>query len=788
MQNLAGNRDVPDGAPRSSLLGRLGNVLVGQVARIPVSVRAKLLAAFLAIVVLFIILGGVGVRVLSEMNQRTAALIDSEMKISAYREVQRDTILRLATMSSLLWMADQQTLDKNMRELEESAHNLQRLQLLARDEGVLVAQIRLDYDRFVAVAKRIVDLAKAGNVDHAGALQSDKAQPLAANLEQLTNQLVGKAEAHIRTLIAENDAAYRTARMVVIILSVASIGIALVLGRTISWSVVGPLMEIERRLSRIAKGDFLQRISIANRDELGDLAENVNRTSEQLGRLYQDLEVASQHKSAFLATMSHELRTPLNAIIGYTEMLQETAADDGNEAYLSDLDKIAGAGRHLLQLINDILDLSKIEAGKMDMYLEQVDISGLLDEVVAIGTPLAAANGNRFEVIRPESLRTLYTDRTKLKQSLLNLLSNAAKFCKDGAITLKVLASDSEISFAVTDSGIGMTEEQVGTLFEAFHQADASTTRHYGGTGLGLAITRHFCQMLGGRVAVESTPGQGSTFTLILPIEQPSSKAEEGELPVGTRLQPDAAPLVMVVDDNPDARAILVATVRKSGYRVIEAADGDTALALARTQRPDLITLDVLMPQRDGWAVLSALKAEAELRDTPVIIVTMLADRSIALSLGATEFITKPVDRAHLAAVIRRNLCAGGTVLVTDDDPDARALARRHLTALGCTVAEAVDGRDALEWLKDNPTPAMILLDLMMPVMDGFAFLQEVAGHAEWRDIPVVILTAKELDSAEREALAGRARAVIGKGADDLAAALQQALQRLPQAQQAIAG
>ncbi|HVA12824.1 MAG TPA: response regulator, partial [Stellaceae bacterium] len=210
--------------------------------------------------------------------------------------------------------------------------------------------------------------------------------------------------------------------------------------------------------------------------------------------------------------------------------------------------------------------------------------------------------------------------------------------------------------------------------------------------------------------------------------------------------------------------------------------------ALARTQRPDLITLDVLMPQRDGWAVLSALKAEAELRDTPVIIVTMLADRSIALSLGAAEFITKPVDRAHLAAVIRRNLCAGGTVLVTDDDPDARALARRHLTALGCTVAEAVDGRDALEWLKDNPTPAMILLDLMMPVMDGFAFLQEVAGHAEWRDIPVVILTAKELDSAEREALAGRARAVIGKGADDLAAALQQALQRLPQAQQAIAG
>ena len=788
MQNLADDRDTRDGAARLSPLNRLSNVVVGQVARIPVSVRAKLLAAFLAIVVLFIMLGGVGVRVLSATNQRTEALIDSEMKISAYRDVQRDTILQLATMSSLLWMADQQTLDKNMRQLEEFGRNLERLQLLARGEEVLVIEIRRDYDRFVAVAKQIVDSAKVGNVDQAGALQSDQAQPLAANLEKLTNQLVGKAETHIRALIEENDTAYRTARMVVIILSVVSIGIALLVGRTISWSVVGPLIEIDRRLSRIAKGDFLQRISIANRDELGALAANVNRTSEQLGRLYQDLEVASQHKSAFLATMSHELRTPLNAIIGYTEMLQETAADDGNDAYLSDLDKISGAGRHLLQLISDILDLSKIEAGKMDMYLEPVDISGLLDEVVAIGTPLAAANGNRFEVIRPESVATVHTDRTKLKQSLLNLLSNAAKFCKEGAIILKVQASDGEISFAVTDSGIGMTEAQVGTLFEAFHQADASTTRHYGGTGLGLAITRHFCQMLGGRIAVESTPGQGSIFTLILPTHQPLATADGGELPRGTQLQPGAAPLVMVVDDNPDARAILVTTVRKAGYRAIEATDGDTALALARTQRPDLITLDVLMPQRDGWAVLSALKDEAELRDTPVIIVTMLADRSIALSLGATEFITKPVDRAHLGAVLRRTLSTGGTVLVTDDDPGARALARRHLTALGCAVAEARDGSDALNWLKDHPPPAMILLDLMMPVMDGFAFLQEVARHDEWRDIPVVILTAKELEPAEREALAGRARAVIGKGADDLAAALQQALQRLPRARQAIAG
>ena len=487
--------------------------------------------------------------------------------------------------------------------------------------------------------------------------------------------------------------------------------------------------------------------------------------------------MASEHKSAFLASMSHELRTPLNAIIGYSEMLYETAQDEGQDEFLPDLAKIRDAGRHLLGLINDILDLSKIEAGKMDLYLEEVDLAGLVEEVRSIVEPLAAANANRFETICPATPGTLHTDRTKLKQSLLNLLSNAGKFTREGRITLEVRPAEGEISFIVRDTGIGMTEEQQGRLFQAFSQADASTTRQYGGTGLGLAITKHFCEMLGGSIAVESTPGQGSAFTITLPDRRRAASAAAA-LPEGS----ENAPLVMIVDDDPNARDLLVATVRREGYRVIEATDGESALMFAREWRPDAITLDVLMPRMDGWAVLTAFKSDPLLAEIPVIIVTVLADRGIAVSLGAAEFLTKPVDRARLAATIRQHVYGSGVVLVVDDEAEGREIAQRHLDRLGWEVAEAADGAGALLWLSQNPRPAMILLDLLMPGMNGFAFLEEIAKHAEWREIPIVILTAMPLGAAERELLAGRTREVVAKGADDLAQALRQVLLRLPKA------
>jgi signal transduction histidine kinase/DNA-binding response OmpR family regulator len=753
----------------------LNNLLVGPVARLPWRVQTKLLAAFLAIVALLIAHSAVGLYTLNGVNQRTEELIRSERKIAAYRQVQHDTTSQLYSISSALLVSDERTLDSALRQLNQFGYDLERLQFVAKDEIKLLGKVREEYDRFIAVVTRVVELIRGGHVDEAREAQLKEARPLASRLERLTNELVNKAEADVVAGIEASGEAYHASRRFVIAFALGAIVLALILGRTISLSLIGPIREIDARLNEIASGDFTQRVKVGNRDELGALAANVNRTSEQLGDLYRQLEMASEHKSAFLASMSHELRTPLNAIIGYSEMLYETAQDEGQEELLPDLAKIRDAGRHLLGLINDILDLSKIEAGKMDLYLEEVDLTALVEEVRAIVEPLAAANANRLEIVCPGTLGTVYTDRTKLKQSLLNLLSNAGKFTHEGRVRLEVRPAAGEISFIVSDTGIGMTEEQQSRLFQAFSQAELSTTRRYGGTGLGLAITKHFCEMLGGRIVVESTSGEGSTFTITLPDRSRGAVAAAAT-PAGA----EHAPLVMIVDDDPNARDLLASTVRREGYRVIEATDGESALVLAREWRPDVVTLDVLMPRMDGWAVMTALKSDPELAEIPVIIVTVLADRGIAVSLGAAEFLTKPVDRARLAATIRQHVYGAGVVLVVDDESESRRIARRHLDRLGWDVAEAEDGAGALLWLSQNPHPAMILLDLLMPGMNGFAFLEEIAKHAEWRGIPIVILTAMPLGAAERELLAGRTREVIAKGADDLAQVLRRILVRLP--------
>jgi signal transduction histidine kinase/CheY-like chemotaxis protein len=755
----------------------LNSLLVGPVARLPWRVQTKLLAAFLAIVALLIALGAVGIYTLSGVNRRTEELISSERKIAAYRQVQHDTTSQLYSVTSALLVSDERTLDSALRQLNQFGYDLERLQFVAKDEIKLLGKVREEYDRFIAVVTRVVELIRGGHVEEAREAQLKEARPLANRLERLTNELVNKAEADVVADIEASGEAYRNYQAIHIGFALAAIALALILGRTISLSLIGPIREIDARLGEIAAGDFTQRVRVGNRDELGALAANVNRTSEQLGDLYRQLEMASEHKSAFLASMSHELRTPLNAIIGYSEMLYETAQDEGQEEFLPDLAKIRDAGRHLLGLINDILDLSKIEAGRMELYLEEVDLAGLVDEVRSIVEPLAAANANRLEIICPAGLGTFHTDRTKLKQSLLNLLSNAGKFTHEGRIKLEVRPSDSEIALIVSDTGIGMTEEQQGRLFQAFSQADASTTRRYGGTGLGLAITKHFCEMLGGSIAVESTPGHGSIFTITLP-DRGRVAPIAAAIPEGAE---DAA-LVMIVDDDPNARDLLAATVRREGYRVIEATDGETALALAREWHPDVVTLDVLMPRMDGWAVLTALKSDPALAEIPVIIVTVLADRGIAVSLGAAEFLTKPVDRARLAATLRQHVYGSGVVLVVDDEPESRSLARRHLDRLGWESDEVGDGAGALSWLSQNPRPAMILLDLLMPRMNGFVFLEEIAKHAEWRGIPIVILTAMPLGAAERDLLAGRTREVIAKGAEDLAQVLRRILLRLPKA------
>lgn len=514
--------------------------------------------------------------------------------------------------------------------------------------------------------------------------------------------------------------------------------------------------------------------------ELADLVARLEVARDQADE-------ASRTKSAFLANMSHELRTPLNAIIGYSEILKEEARDQELDELLPDIERIEAAGRHLLGIINDILDLSKIEAGRMDVYLETFDLAALVREIKAIIRPLVAKNNNKLEVGCPDDIGKFRSDLTKVKQSLLNLLSNSAKFTKDGKITLKiwrtVWPSGSVVSFQVSDTGIGMAPEQMSKLFQTFTQADTTTTKRFGGTGLGLAITKHFCVMLGGDVTVESTLGEGSTFTMTLPDHGaaetlPAVKEE----PVQDRA--DGALTVLTVDDDPAALRLLNMALTKEGYNVIEAQTGKQALEQARAHRPAAITLDVLMPHMDGWSVLAALKADPELRDIPVIMITVLKERGLAFSLGASDFMTKPVDRAALKSMLRRYVPCDtqAPVLLVEDDPASREATRRVITRLGLNIEECENGREALSWLERHPSPALILLDLMMPVMDGFEFLKELQKRPELQSIPVVVLTAKQLSSDEIEALTGSTERILAKDATsnvELSAAIRKCLEKV---------
>ena len=470
---------------------------------------------------------------------------------------------------------------------------------------------------------------------------------------------------------------------------------------------------------------------------------------------------ANRTKSSFLANMSHELRTPLNAIIGYSEILQEDAAEKGDKELIDDLQKIESAGRHLLGLINNILDLSKIEAGKMDVFVEKVDIQALLEEVLSIVKPLADKSKNVIKVICPDDISSFRSDQTKVKQCLLNLLSNANKFTSKGTLTVTVAREgDSRVGFRVSDTGIGMTKEQLGRLFQAFSQSDASTTRRFGGTGLGLAITKHFCTILGGDVTVESTPGTGSTFIIRLPDHGGAPASVESPAPEAA----DGRATVLVVDDDPTVVSLLAKTLEKEGYRVISARNGVEALALAREHRPQAITLDVLMPRMDGWGTLKELKADAELRDIPVIMVTILNERGMAIPLGAADYMTKPVDRQRLTAILRDH-CGGSStsVLVVEDDLPTREALCRSLASMGYTADAAINGRSGLDWLAHHPAPSLILLDLMMPEMDGFEFLRELRQRPAFADVPVIVVTAKELSAEDIRILSGQTERIIAK-------------------------
>jgi signal transduction histidine kinase/CheY-like chemotaxis protein len=474
----------------------------------------------------------------------------------------------------------------------------------------------------------------------------------------------------------------RLTAQITILIFVLSAVAGVVIAYAQSRYLVRGLRLLEAEAALIGSGQFGQRIAARNDDELSQVARAFNEMSdrlssahaqlthanEELERRHEELrqardaaEAANRAKSGFLANMSHELRTPMNAIIGYSEMLTEQAEDRGDTAIVPDLKKINAAGYHLLGLINDVLDLSKIEAGRMDLYLETFDVAAMVQAVASTIQPLVERNANTLGIRCAPDVGSMHADLTKVRQALFNLLSNACKFTTGGTIDIDVRREpDGWLVFVVSDSGIGMTPEQCARVFESFTQADPSIAAKYGGTGLGLTITSKFCEMMGGSIAVQSEAGKGTAFTVRLPADVQDRRTDTTA--VGTN-QPAAAPdratpapmTALVIDDDPVVRDLMQSFLGKEGYRVLAAANGEEGLRLARELHPSAITLDVIMPGLDGWSVLSQLKSDPELAETPVILLTITDNKNMGYALGASDYLTKPIERDRLLATLRKH-------------------------------------------------------------------------------------------------------------------------------------
>jgi len=595
-----------------------------------------------------------------------------------------------------------------------------------------------------------------------------------------------------------------------VIIFLASCLLAMVVAQSLQRTVTNPITELAGAAHSVAKRqDFSVRVKERGNDEIGTLTRSFNlmlqtiqqrnaelvvahknaedardslrqvnegleqkvaeRTAE-LERAVVAAKEANQAKSSFLAKMSHELRTPMNAIIGYSEMLREDAADKGEADTAEDLQKILSAAHHLLGLINDVLDLSKIEAGKMQLYLETFDLQTLVHEVSSTIAPLVEKRKNELIVNCTPAIGSMYGDATKIRQALLNLLSNASKFTENGRIELKIEREIGDqqvwVLMHVIDTGIGMTEEQLGRLFKAFTQADASTSSKFGGTGLGLAITKQFAQMMGGDITVKSTPGAGSTFTIRVPARVKPARSPYAI--TDKESQPGPAPKgrVLVIDDDEAVHVVLTNMLTREGYSTRNAHDGKEGLRIAREYRPDIVILDILMPGMDGWSVLSQLKAMPGFADIPIILLTMLENKEMGFALGAADYLTKPIDAQKLLPVLERHRTPkqAGTVLVVEDDPPSRELLVRMLEKENIVVKEAGNGKEALDVIQGGVLPDMIILDLVMAEMDGFEFLRQIHPHPEWSKIPVVVVSSLDLNNEAQQALKGQVERIFQKG------------------------
>ncbi|HEV2614361.1 MAG TPA: ATP-binding protein [Gammaproteobacteria bacterium] len=479
--------------------------------------------------------------------------------------------------------------------------------------------------------------------------------------------------------------------------------------------------------------------------------------------------MGKQLQSEFLAAMSHELRTPLNAIIGYSELLEENAKADGLTAYSENLQKIIYSGRQLQRLINEMFDVSKIEAGTMDIFLEDVALSDVVKECQALMRTLLEKNQNTLQVTLnfAHDNMTLHTDKSRLRQILLNLLDNANKFTHAGLITLEGTSKDGRVNFTVSDTGIGISPEYTDKIFQRFSQGDAKLTRKYGGTGVGLYLVKSFCELLGGTIQVNSKVGKGTTFIVSLPLKKPAVIAADEKV---TKFQGKTA---LVISYDPATVGEVLSDIKNMGFEVTKAKSGHEGLRLARANPPNLIVLDIAVSftlgdaLMDQWMTLSELKSDAALSKIPLVVTTKDASQeSLGFVLGQVDFLTKPIDIHSMMSKIKELVPEGimPTLLVVDDDESARDIMSAAAKKAGWKSIEAVNGRDALDKMAKF-VPSIILLDLMMPEMDGFTMITELQKNDQWRHIPVVIVSAKELSAEERSMLQKYSKGILQKGA-----------------------
>ena len=578
------------------------NALVGLVSRVPARVEIKLLAAFLAIELLLIVMGGVSLGVLSGVNQRTDELIKLQRKIEAYGQVQHDTTNQLYGVSSALLASDDSTLSSALRQLNQFGYDVDRLQFVAKDEVELLDQFRQDYDRFTKIATDVVELIRAGRAPEAREMQAAQAAPLADRLERLTNQLVNKAEADMVTGIETSNQAYTTSQWTVVGFALGSIMLAVILGYAISRSLIGPLMVVEARLNQIAAGDFSQRINIVNRDELGALAANVNRTSEELGRLYQQLEAANLAKSRFLAAASHDLRQPLHALNLFVAQLGGET-DQAEQARL--IARIDASVAAMNELFNALLDTSKLDAGVLAPSVSEFPVDHLLKRVEMTFAAATREKSLRLRVVSSDAF--IRSDFILLERILLNLVSNAIRYTVRGGVMVGCRRRGGVLRIEVWDSGVGIPDDQRSNIFREFYQLPVAE-RDRSGLGLGLAIVDRLCRLLDHPIELASRLGRGSRFTVMVPVAVPRRLTEQTPQ---AAIDQAVGKLIMVIDDDTRVLDGMRGVLTSWGCSVVTAGSEAAALACVSAHKtpPDLIISDYhLADGANGIQVIEQLR------------------------------------------------------------------------------------------------------------------------------------------------------------------------------------